>query len=407
MKSFSVAFLFFFVIFFVNSILLLVQKILLKNINVFTMVEIVLLYMPQFLIYTFPFATLTASSMVLGDMASTNELLAIRSLGLSNRKIYSPLIILALIMSVCTFLVADILHPYSSVIYKEKLAVLTAEMPTMEVEPNAVNTVGNIILSNGKAEGNEIYDIVLLSKNETDYNKTVLSDKGTLTIEDPVNYVYSFELENPTIFLNDVNDIKTFGYADAEEATFYLDFSEQIPSLTSTSPVNLTSRELWESIQDRDAMEKKDYDSWVERKETNFYTITRLLKEAENSQPNMENLNMRLEQCKNSDAFMGNPPHNFYGQYYKSELTKKFALSLACFFLTLVTLPLSNVRVKHGKMTGFAVAILIAVAYWYMLFAAQLVLFDTPMSPYLLIMLPDLLIGLVATVLLIIYRKAR
>ena len=71
------------------------------------------------------------------------------------------------------------------------------------------------------------------------------------------------------------------------------------------------------------------------------------------------------------------------------------------------TLPLSNVRVKHGKLTGFAVAIVVAVAYWYMLFGAQLMIFNITTSPYLLILAPDILITLIAFILLFIYRKAR
>lgn len=402
-----VAFLFFFCIFFVNSILLLVQKILLKNINVLSMIEMVLLYMPQFLIYTFPFATLTASSMVLGDMASTNELLAIRSLGLSNRKIYTPLIVLSLIMSICTFLVADVLHPYTSIIYKEKLGVLMAEMPTLEIESNGVNTVGNIILSNGKADGNEIEDIILISKNETDYNKTVLSRKGYLEIIDPSNYIYSFQLNQPNIFLNDVNDFKSFGYAEAEKATFYLDFSEQIPSLTSSSPVNLTSRELYESIQKRNELQMEDVNLYWTRKEDNYQNLSSVLFQLNNNSLTVNEIQNKLNQSIASDSFMGKEPVNFYGQYYKSELTKKFALSMACFFLTLITLPFSNVRVKHGKLTGFAVAILVAVAYWYMLFGAQLLIFDIQITPYLLIMIPDLVIALIAIILLYFFRKAK
>ena len=156
LKSFIVAFLFFFAIFFVNTILLLVQKILLKNISVSTMVEMVLLYMPKFLVYTFPFATLTSSSLVLGDMASSNELLAMKSLGISSYRVYAPLVIASVVLSVMTFITADVLQPYTSVIYRDKLAVLMAEMPTMEIESNTINSVGNIMLSNGKAEGSVI-----------------------------------------------------------------------------------------------------------------------------------------------------------------------------------------------------------------------------------------------------------
>ena len=199
LKNFAGAFLFFFVIFFVNTILLLVQKILLKNISVPVMVEMVLLYMPQFLVYTFPFATLTASSMVLGDMASSNELLAVRSLGISSSRVYVPLIAASIFLSICTFLTSDVLQPYTSVLYRDKLAVLMAEMPTMEIESNSMNTVGNIILSNGKTEGNVIEDLVLISKDEDKYNKTITSSRGEMEIVDPSYFVYSLTLDSPSL----------------------------------------------------------------------------------------------------------------------------------------------------------------------------------------------------------------
>ena len=75
--------------------------------------------------------------------------------------------------------------------------------------------------------------------------------------------------------------------------------------------------------------------------------------------------------------------------------------------LTLITLPLSNLRVKHGKLTGFAISIVIAVAYWYMLFGAQLMIFNITSSPYLLILSPDIIIATIAFILLFIFRKAR
>ena len=64
-------------------------------------------------------------------------------------------------------------------------------------------------------------------------------------------------------------------------------------------------------------------------------------------------------------------------------------------------------RVKHGKLTGFAISLLIAVAYWYMLFGVQLEIFNISSSPYLLIALPDIAILLIAVVLIMRFRKAR
>ena len=104
---------------------------------------------------------------------------------------------------------------------------------------------------------------------------------------------------------------------------------------------------------------------------------------------------------------MTTPPTNFYGQYYKAELMKKFSLSSACFFLSLVALPLGLMRLKYGKLAGFAISLLIAVSFWYMLFFAQLAIFDITSSPYLLIFSPNLVIGFLAFILYLLMRKAR
>lgn len=408
LKNFIVSFLFFFVIFFVNSILLLVQKILLKNISVGEMVEMVLLYMPQFLVYTFPFATLTASSMVLGDLSSSNELLALRSLGIARIRIYMPLVILSLIMSLCTFLISDVLQPYTSVIYRDKLAVLMAEMPTMEIESNGTNSVGNIILSNGNAEGNTIENIVLITKEDSDYEKTVISRRGELQIIDPVNFVYSLTLTEPELLIADVSDAGNYAFAESESASLYLDFSSQIPSLTSTSAVNLSSSELLETINERNERQTNDRKEYYESMEERYETISSILKSAYEKGEGLSGSDEKdIESSLTSIKYLGTLPVNFYGQYYKSELGKKFALSLACFVLTLLTLPLSTVRVKHGKLTGFAIAILIAVAYWYMLFAVQLLIFDITFDPYILILLPDIVIAAAAVILIYRNRKGR
>ena len=407
LKSFFVAFLFFFAIFFVNTILLLVQKILLKNISVSTMVEMVLLYMPQFLVYTFPFATLTSSSMVLGDMASSNELLAMKSLGISSYRVYAPLVIASVVLSVMTFITADVLQPYTSVIYRDKLAVLMAEMPTMEIESNTINSVGNIMLSNGKAEGSVIEDLLLISKDEEKYNKSVYSSKGEMTIVDPVSFVYSLDLDKPSILLTSRDEINTYAYAMAEKGRIYLDFSSQVPSLTSSSPVNLSSKDLLSTIKERDNIQNNDRSYYYKEKENTYFKLSSLIEELGKKSVDDEYIVSTTDQINKEDGYLGDLPVNFYGQYYKSELTKKIALSIACTVLTLITLPLSNVRVRHGKLTGFAVAIVVAVSYWYMLFGAQLMIFNITSSPYLLILAPDIFITIIALILLFIYRKAR
>ena len=402
--SFSVAFVFFFLIFFVNSILLLVQRILLKNITFLTMLEMVALSMPQFLIYTIPFATLSGASMVLGDMNSNNELLAFRSSGVPLASIFRPIIIWAVVLSFCTFFVADVLHPWSNKIYRERLTVLMRDMPTFELESNSINTVGNILLSNGIVEGSSIDDVVLMNTDRTEEDKTITSPHGNLELIDSVSFVYRLDLSSPSLLMTDSTNPAKFLSAEGESASFFLDFSDQVPSLTSTSPTNLSSRELLSSIRERNEIQEKDRLEFHTRREDQGL---RIASAARLSGWDGKDTSGEVAGASEELMSMTTPPTNFYGQYYKAELMKKFSLSSACFFLSLVALPLGLMRLKYGKLAGFAISLLIAVSFWYMLFFAQLAIFDITSSPYLLIFSPNLVIGFLAFILYLLMRKAR
>lgn len=391
-------------IFFVNSVLLLVQKIALKNINLSTLLSMVILSMPQFLIYTFPFATLSGASMVLGDMSSSNELLALRSSGISLKRVFYPILGLSLIFSVGNFIISDYLLPVSNIIYKQKLTVLMQDLPTFEIENNSINTVSNYLLSNGNVEGSVIEDITLANTDRSRSNMSIRSNRGSLQMVDLQNFVYEMRMDDPSILLTDSTDPEMIIEAEGAEAVFYLDFSSQVPTLTSTSPVNLSSKELLASIEERNLKQENDLRNFYRDKENAFLILSSTVKDAlENSAHDRTLYQKAVEELE----YLEEPPMDFYAQYYKAELTKKIALSLACFFLTLVALPLGLLRLKYGKLTGFAISLLIAVAYWYMLFFAQLEIFDISSPPYLLIFGPNLVVGAMGILLLMIMRKAR
>ena len=408
-QNFAVAFIFFFCIFFINSILLLVQRILLRNIDIMTMLQMVALSMPQFLIYTFPFASLAASSMVLGDLGSTNELLAMRSSGIPSSKVFYPLMMISLILSAVTFFFADVVLPWSSVEYQNKLNDIMRDMPTFEIQPNSVNTIGNIVLSNGASSGNEIDEIMLISDDSSAHqNRVVTSEKGYLTLVDENSYIYSLELESPEILITDPSDRASYGFSHADKAVFYLDFSSQIPALTSNAPMNLSSRDLISGIRDRQERVRNDRKYWNESRESSMLDLAQAMKDGERGIITANDASRNAADAYSRYGIYGeNPPINFFSQYYKAELAKKFVLSAACFCLTLITLPLSMVRVKHGKLTGFAISLLIAVAYWYMIFGVQLQIFSISSDPYLLMALPDIAIAAIAVALIIRFRKAR
>ena len=86
LMNFLLSFIFFFFIFFINQILLLAQKILIRNVSMNVVFELVFLSIPKFLLYTIPFSCLAAASMLIGALSSQNEIMAMRFSGINIKK---------------------------------------------------------------------------------------------------------------------------------------------------------------------------------------------------------------------------------------------------------------------------------------------------------------------------------
>ena len=401
--NFIVSFIFFFFIFFVNQILLLVKKVMLKNVDIFMMLQLVMCAIPQFLQYVIPFATLSASSMVLGDLGANNELLALRSLGIPMKKVYKVLIILSLVLTSLTFYISDYLMPQSQNVYKSLLNNIMRELPTFELKENGTNTVGDIVLVNKEVEGNKINDILLFN-NSANPEQTISASSGTLELIDLDRYIYKLDLNDTKLLLSE-KDISSWSLATSENTTLFLNFSDQIPALTQDSPSNLSNKDLAVLINES----KEDL---IESRERFHNNRSEILTSIASNLSDVDSYENYLQVKRNIeskvtelDIYGDKEPIGFYYQYYTAEWHKKYVLSFACFCLTVVTFPLSFIKIKYGRLFGFGLSLLVAVLYWYILFFSQLKIFDVTFSSSYLMWICDGVMLLLGGVLLLLKRK--
>ncbi len=392
--SFIVAFMFFFFIFFINQILLIAQRILLKNVDFFAVFRLILLSIPQFLLYTFPFSSLTASSMVIGDLSSSNEILAMRSSGISMKRIFIPIIAISIVFSFATFFTADKALPWSTRQYKVLYTDLMRDLPTLELTSNATNTIGDRVMVNKEVTGSTVSDIILFDLAKKGNNQVLSSPKGEVTLIDLQNFIYRLDLESPLIFSSNTQDITSWNLSEAKQAQFYLNFSGQVASLATALPSQLSIAELKERIATYKVTLQED--------------MAIHGKKVASLQQELATLQAEEERAKMQDRItemQKNPPINFYYQYYRAELNKKYALSAACSMLVFLTFSLSFFRVKHGRLIGFGLSMLVAVLYWYMLFFAQMQIFSVSFNPAFLIWAPNMILFSIGIVLLFFTRR--
>ena len=395
--SFSVAFMFFFFIFFINQILLIAQRILLKNVDFFAVFQLILLSIPQFLLYTFPFSSLTASSMVIGDLSSSNEILAMRSSGISMKRIFIPIIVLSIVFSFATFFTADKALPWSTRQYKALYTNLMKDLPTLELTSNTTNTIGERVMVNKEVYGSTVHDIILFDLAKKGDSQVLSSPKGEVTLIDLQNFIYRLDLETPLIFSSNEKDISSWTLSEAKQAQFYLNFSGQVASLATALPSQLSIAELKERIATYKVAMQEDMEIHRAKILSQEEELERLQSLGETVQA--EQLQEKITEMKK------NRPINFYYQYYRAELNKKYALSAACSMLIFLTFSLSFFRVKHGRLIGFGLSMLIAVLYWYMLFFAQMQIFSVSFNPAFLIWAPNVLLFSLGILLLSFTRR--
>lgn len=401
--SFLVAFVFFFFIFFVNQILVLAQKILLKNVMLSDVLMLVVLSIPQFLMYTMPFSSLASASMVIGNLSSQNEVLALRSCGIHTGRIFVPIVGISLLLSISTLFIADRMIPYTTERYRDLYAQVLERVPTLELESYSSTTFGNMVISNGLVDKNEVHDMLIFDDSDPNNSRVVFADKGSFSVVDIDRFIYRIDMENPQILATDSTSLESYSLAKASSMTMYINLSSQTGANVNITPSQMSIRQLMTLTNER----REENDSLKTQKAEDVRRLTSSVAEELFSLEDGKTIDAGSLYRRVNDVVerQDRRSFSFYFQYYRTELQKKIALSFACTFLVFIAFPISFFRVKNGRLLGFGLSMLIACMYWFLLYYMHTRAIMTSLHPAIFIWFPDALVFFIGVVLLLKLRK--
>lgn len=89
----------------------LVRRVAESGLPLLTALQVLGLRMPGFLVLSFPMATLMATLLAYSTLSSNSELIALRSVGVSTWRMVLPALIVAVLMSLLTFMFNDLIVP--------------------------------------------------------------------------------------------------------------------------------------------------------------------------------------------------------------------------------------------------------------------------------------------------------
>lgn len=389
LKAFLLSFVFFFFIFFINQILFLVKRILLKEVEIDTIINLVVLSIPQYLIFTVPFSTLSASCVVIGNLGADNEILALKSVGINPKKLFIPILILSIFFSTITFWISNNLIPLSGLKYRQQYSQLMQKIPTIELESYTTISKGNNIISCGKIENGIINDIQIFDK-----QKIISSKKGFIELLDINNFAYKIELESPTVLFLDDSAMQNYELVNSDKLILYLNFSNNITGIVSISPDQLSMKALKAEIVSREG-DKIQYNK--NKEEKNRQSWSEVIKEIETNNYNFKNIDAVYQ---NYLQYSSDTTTDYYYQSFKTEYYRKVALSISCIIFVILAFPLSFFRLKYGRLLGFGISIFIASIYWFALYFLQILCLKNEYNPLYIMSLPNIVLFIVGILLI-------
>jgi lipopolysaccharide export system permease protein len=116
----------------------LVRRVAESGLPVLAAVNVLLLRLPSFLVLSFPMATLMATLLAYSRLSGSSELTALRSVGVSTRRMVLPALALALVMSLLTFVFNDAIVPRANLAATNSLERALGKAIATEQSDNAL-----------------------------------------------------------------------------------------------------------------------------------------------------------------------------------------------------------------------------------------------------------------------------
>lgn len=328
------------------------EMIIQRGLPVSTVGEILLLSMPNIVVLTIPMSLLFGVLIAIGRLAADSELIALRATGVSLLSLYRPILFLSVLLTLVNTVLMVYLLPWGNhQLQLERLNILTRSIST-QVQPrvfwdeweNQVLYVFDVPGQNEPWEGVFLAESIPTTRN----NRVTIAERGQVRIDRDGERVV-LDLENARVHEVDLAEPTTYQVSTHDRLEVVLEdqfTSEQRARISASKSVReLTLGELYAW--------SRDPERPVELR--------------------------RLAGV---------------------EIHKKFSIPFACIVFGIFALPLGFNNRRGSKASGFALSILVIIAYWVLLDSGEGAAQTGGLPPWMAMWGPNILLSSIGFFLL-------
>jgi lipopolysaccharide export system permease protein len=402
--SFAICFLFFFFIFFVNQLLLMAEVILSKRVPLRFVIMLVFFATPSIIALSFPFATLVGALMTFGRFSSDNEIIAFKTCGISQNRIFVPLAVIGVVFSLLSFVVNDYFLPLGTLNFTRLYKKMVALNPEMELEAYSIKEYQDTIIVIGDVSDKVIHNILII-KRDQDVKRIIQAETARMVDLYENESVISLELSNVFSHTYRLRDRNSYSWLTADRMIFNILLKDIAYSLQNPGPREMRSVDVQKTINEKKKVFRDRKDSHGRNLETSGWQLDleyRSLNQRQES-PDISGLDNYLN---NYTTAAKTKLEDRSLKVWQLELYQKFSIPFSCIPFILLAFPLGLLTRKSGRSVGFGLGLLISVLYWCLLVLGRTLGIRSGFDPFLTMWIPNIII-LVIGLFLYIDRVAK
>jgi lipopolysaccharide export system permease protein len=397
--SFAICFGFFFIVFFVNQILLMAKEVLTKRVPFDQVALLILFSLPTVIAMSAPFASLVGTLMTVGRLTSDNEILVMLSSGLSYKNVFFPAVTVGIIISLLSFFTNDVLLPAGTVQFNKLWRKILVSTPALEMEANSVKKFQDTVIVTGGVKDNIIENLLIMDKTENGERRIILANSAEL--KDGGKEGLSLNLDSAFVHSSKEIARDDYDYAVTDSLQYWVSNADIIQQYISVSPREMSSRDV------RSAIFEKKADLAVRLNERKIRMINNAssLENILRAGPAGEGWNRRAATVSTFERDTDTIKSIIKDRsltIYVIEIYRKFSVPLGAFCFVFLAVSLGLMAKKSGQTVGFIFGNIIAVVYWSMLFIGQTMGLRVGTPPFWSMWLPNIFFLSIGIVLAVI-----
>lgn len=352
---FLVCFAFFFVVFFVNQILLLAETILKKRVPVSSVLKLIVYCLPAIIAQSAPFATLVGFLMCLGRLVTDNEVLILRASGQKYSLILSSVLAMGMLISIFSFVMNDYFLPLGTINYNKLFRQIIVSNPAIELESMSIKRMNDSTIVIGQVNNTNVSDLVFFDTSTDGEFRIIVAKNSDVRKSATEGVLMRLDMKDSIVLMLKSIQESKYDVMKSENLSLSVFENSIITNNGGTSPREMTSWDL--------------------------YRVIKSIKNDDQIAPKIKNT-------------------------YNLEYNKKFSVPFGSIFFAILAFPLSLIfGRKDGQTLGLIFGIILSVLYWAATILGQMFGIRGGYNGFWMMWTPNFVLGLLGILLYLRLKK--